>query len=77
MEPMSAGLCEGNPGQRTGQRTARLPLIEDGVRPVTVGAVAAVELVDEDSEDRRRSAGSTMTAACAKRVRWPMTWSRP
>lgn len=43
----SVGLRESG----LGQRAALYPLIEDGLRPRAVRAVAAVELLDEDGED--------------------------
>src|SRR5260370_4931459 len=44
---LSVGLHEGD----LGQRAALHPLIDDGLRPRTVRAVAAAELLDEEGED--------------------------
>lgn len=71
---LSVGLHEGD----LGQRAALHPLTEDGLRPRTARAVAAVELLDEKGEDapalrrlnddrgrRRQSPQAIITVAAA------------
>lgn len=58
----SIGIREGD----LGQRAVLEPLIEDGLRPRAVRAVAAVELLDEDGED-----ASALLRIAGWRLGWP------